>query len=226
MEHQSDTRLKLKHMLKQRLHVKLISVTWWSLWMKHCDAWWWLAAAHTCSVLVRTQMLSCFIPNTGWLLNCRASLVAQLVKNPPAMWETWVQSLGWEDPLEKGKAVHYSILAWRSPWTVEAMGSQRVGRDWATFTCFHFKLSPHLGGAHLKSWNLGYGYMYVPPTPVPSSTGNFWSHISPLTCFYSYCLPPHWPLSGLPFSLARAKLHNKEKHCFWLIPNGRFYSLV
>ena len=39
--------------------------------------------------------------------------VAQLVKNPPAIWETWVQSLGWEDPLEKGKAAHSSILAWR-----------------------------------------------------------------------------------------------------------------
>ena len=47
-----------------------------------------------------------------------ASLVAQLVKNPPALWETWVQSLGWEDPLEKGKATHSSILAWRIPWTV------------------------------------------------------------------------------------------------------------
>ena len=42
-----------------------------------------------------------------------ASLMAQLVKNPPAMWETWVRSLGWEDPLEKGKATHSSILAWR-----------------------------------------------------------------------------------------------------------------
>ena len=47
-----------------------------------------------------------------------ASLVAQLVKNPPAMRETWVQSLHWEDPLEKGKATHSSILAWRIPWTV------------------------------------------------------------------------------------------------------------
>ena len=47
-----------------------------------------------------------------------ASLVAQLVKNLPAMWETWVLSLGWEDPLEKGMATHSSILAWRihSPW--------------------------------------------------------------------------------------------------------------
>ena len=47
-----------------------------------------------------------------------ASLVAQLVKNPPAMRDTWVQSLGWKDPLEKGKATRSSILAWRIPWTV------------------------------------------------------------------------------------------------------------
>ena len=47
-----------------------------------------------------------------------ASLVAQLVKNPPAMRETWVQSLGWEGPLEKGKVPHSSILSWRIPWTV------------------------------------------------------------------------------------------------------------
>jgi len=47
-----------------------------------------------------------------------ASLVAQLVKNPPVMWETWVWSLGWEDPLEKGKATDSSILAWRIPWSV------------------------------------------------------------------------------------------------------------
>ena len=45
-------------------------------------------------------------------------IVAQLVKNPPAMWDTWVQSLGWEDPLEKGKATHSSILAWGIPWTI------------------------------------------------------------------------------------------------------------
>ena len=45
------------------------------------------------------------------------SLVAQLVKNPPAMWETWVQSVGWEDPLENGKAIYSSILASRIAWT-------------------------------------------------------------------------------------------------------------
>ena len=58
-----------------------------------------------------------------------ASLVGQLVKNPPAMWETWVQSLGWEDPLEKGKATHSSVLAWTIPWNVWSTESQRVGHD-------------------------------------------------------------------------------------------------
>ena len=48
----------------------------------------------------------------------RASLLAQLVKNLLAMWETWVRSLGGEDPLEKGKATYFSVLAWRIPWTV------------------------------------------------------------------------------------------------------------
>ena len=66
-----------------------------------------------------------------------ASLVAQLAKNPPAMWETWVQSLVWEDPLEEGMAAHPSILAWRIPWTEEpgglqSMGLQRIRHDWAT----------------------------------------------------------------------------------------------
>ena len=66
-----------------------------------------------------------------------ASLVAQLVKNPPAVQETWVRSLGWEDPLKKEMATHSSILAWRIPWTVEpgrleSMGLQRVGHDRVT----------------------------------------------------------------------------------------------
>ena len=63
-----------------------------------------------------------------------ASLVAQLVKNLPAVQETWVPSLGWEDPLEKEMATHSSILAWKISWTQEpdglqSMGSQRVGHD-------------------------------------------------------------------------------------------------
>ena len=62
------------------------------------------------------------------------SLVAQAVKNPPAVWETWVRSLSWEDPLEEGMATHSSILAWRIPWTekpggLQFIGSPRVGYD-------------------------------------------------------------------------------------------------
>ena len=53
-----------------------------------------------------------------------ASLVAQLVKNPPTMWEAWVRSLGWEDPLEKGKATRANILAWRISWTVYSLQSR------------------------------------------------------------------------------------------------------
>ena len=56
-----------------------------------------------------------------------ASLVAQTVKNPPAMQETWVRSLGWEDPLEKGMATHSSILAWKIPWTKEPGRLQSIG---------------------------------------------------------------------------------------------------
>ena len=55
-----------------------------------------------------------------------ASLMAQLVKNPPSVPENWVQSLGWEDALEKGMAIHSSILAWRIPWTIQSRGLQRV----------------------------------------------------------------------------------------------------
>ena len=63
-----------------------------------------------------------------------ASLVAQMVKNLPVIRETWVQSLGWKDPLEEGMATHSSILARRIPWTeepggIQSMGSERVGHD-------------------------------------------------------------------------------------------------
>ena len=67
-----------------------------------------------------------------------ASLVAQTVKNLPAMQETWVQSLGWEDPLEEGMAIYSSILTWRIPMDQRSLagcslwGSQRVGCNWAT----------------------------------------------------------------------------------------------
>ena len=81
-------------------------------------------------------------PSLGKMIRCgirihTQSQVVCTVKNPPAMWETWVWSLGREDPLEKGMATHSSILARRIPWTEESgglqsMGSQRVGHNWAT----------------------------------------------------------------------------------------------
>ena len=58
-------------------------------------------------------------------LSCWASLVAWLVKNLPAMWKTWVRSLGWDHPLEKRKANHSRFLTWRIPWSVQSMGSQK-----------------------------------------------------------------------------------------------------
>ena len=66
-------------------------------------------------------------PQYSWV-----SLVAQTVKNLPAMWKTWARSLGWEDALEKGIAASSSVLAWRISWTVSSMGSLRVGHDLTT----------------------------------------------------------------------------------------------
>ena len=68
------------------------------------------------------------------MASLEASLVAQIVKNLPAMRETWVQSLGWEDPLEKEMAIHSRTIAWKIPWTekpgrLQPMGLKRVGHD-------------------------------------------------------------------------------------------------
>ena len=78
------------------------------------------------------------------------SLVAQTVKCLPTMWETWFQSLGQEDFLEKEKATHSSILALKIPWTevpgrLQSMGSQRVGHDYATSLSFFFHKYEKLG---------------------------------------------------------------------------------
>ena len=88
--------------------------------------------------IIRFQMFSLLEANAFnfWVPSHQVwtSLVAQRLKHLPAMQETWVQSLGWEDPLEKEMATHSSILAWRIPWTgepgrLQSMGSQRVGDD-------------------------------------------------------------------------------------------------
>ena len=75
---------------------------------------------------------------------CWASLVAQLVKDPPAMQETWVQPLGWEDPLEKQKATHSSILTWRVSWTIYSQWgckeSDMTERLSLICTCYHIPI--------------------------------------------------------------------------------------
>ena len=110
--------------LKTRYSVKLFEV-------KYTLSWWpFLPFLKFFSIFIYLLNLPWWIP---WWLP-RASLVAHLVKNLPAMWDTCVRSLGWEDPLEKEMATHSSILAWRIPWTVSSVWSQRVGNDWATFT--------------------------------------------------------------------------------------------
>ena len=89
--------------------------------------------------------------------------MAQRLKCLPAMWETWVQSLGWKDSLEKEMTTHSSILAWRIPWTEEpsglqSKGSQRVGLNWVTFTftcCFSLLFS---GTLH----SVGYTFPFLP----------------------------------------------------------------
>ena len=91
-----------------------------------------MAESLRCSPETTTTSLTGYIPTQN-----RASLLAQRLKRLPAMRETWVRSLGQEDPLEKEMSTHSSILAWRIPWTEElgglqSMGSQRVGHNRAT----------------------------------------------------------------------------------------------
>ena len=75
-----------------------------------------------------------FVNESSYLSSDKTSLVAQMVKCLSTMRETWVRSLGWEDPLEKEMAIHSSTIAWKIPWTEEpgrlqSMGSQRVGHN-------------------------------------------------------------------------------------------------
>ena len=84
------------------------------------------------------------------------SLVAQMVKNLPAMWETWVWSLVWEDALEEGMATHLSILAWRTPWIEEpgglqSMWSHRVRHNWVTKHTFKCTLKSYLKEPYLET---------------------------------------------------------------------------
>ena len=90
-----------------------------------------------------------------------ASVVGQRLKRLPAMWETWVQSLGWEDPLEKEMATHSSILAWRIPWSEQpggqqSTGLQRVRLSWATSLSLSNTHDYH-GGSMVKNLSANAG---------------------------------------------------------------------
>ena len=97
-----------------------------------------MSVAGNHSPLGVTQCLSMYasseVPTIPTRIGLQASLVAQLVKNLPAVQQTWVRSLGWEDPMEKEMAPYSSILAWKISWTkkpggLQSMGSQRVEHD-------------------------------------------------------------------------------------------------
>ena len=126
------------------------------------------------------------------------SLVTQTVKNLPAMQETqetWVQSLGWEDPLEKEMGAHSSILAWKIPWTEEpcrlqSLGSQRVRHDWATNSILYI---------HKHIYMLIFSYIY---------THTYIYHIYILKIYLS-----HFMGSSLTFQTKAPALHRNALSC-------------
>ena len=109
--------------------------------------------------------LTCTVLGSYWAqMTCTSALVAQTVKRLPAMWETWVQSLGQEDLLEKEMATHSSTLAWKVLWMEEpgrlqSMGLQRVGYDWATSLCCWWQVFSEGGrnGLYSLPWHPGIG---------------------------------------------------------------------
>ena len=140
------------------------------------------------------------------------SLVAQLVKNPPAMWETWVWSLGWEDPLEKGKAIVSSILAWKIPWTVQSMGSQRVGHDWATFThSLWIYFLDNLCVGCILSLFLSSFHTFLPPTILSFSFFSFLnvSNYRKLSIFVSM-FQPQYPMAFLTDTILEDLFHSHQ----------------
>ena len=127
------------------------------------------------------------------------------------MKETWVQSLGWEDPLENGMATHSSILAWRIPWTEEPgklqfTGSQKVRCDWATFT--HTQLPYNVVLVSAIQWSESAACIHIPPpswtslppnphaTPLGHHRAPSWAPCA-LENFLSVFLNISWNLTGI-----------------------------
>ena len=154
--------------------------------------------------------------------------MAQTVQNLPAMQETRVQSLGQEDPLEKGMAIYSSILAWRIPQTEEpgglqSMGSQRVRHDWPTNTLTFHTHKRHgplqMRACNFNSWsfilNLVHTWPSCPKIPIPSYMVPTRSWPSSLCYIY---FMPYWFLSRLLFissALICLYCYNKTPQAGW-----------
>ena len=163
--------------------------------------------------------------------------MAQLVKNLPAVRETWVWSLGWEDPLEKGKAAHSSILAWRIPWTIWSMASQRVGHDWATFT-FYIAIewvsewSCSVVSDSLRSHGLWPARLFCPWDSPGKNTGVGFHFLLQQSANYRMGMSQNSETGTRPFThnmhfeitLAHGESSQAIKLLTWVLKKGRFPS--
>ena len=113
-------------------------------------------------------------------------LVAQMVKNLPAMWETWVRSLGWEDPLKKELATHSNILAWEIPWTEEPSGLQSTGLQSQT----------RLTHTHQTAWILFLDPLLDLDLGSSVSENTLLSGVHSVFCICFLSPPPHFSLGG------------------------------
>ena len=153
--------------------------------------------------------------------------MAQIVKSLPVRWETWVRYLGWEDPLEKGMATHFSILVWKIQWTQElggprSMGLQRVGHDWATNT--HTCYEQNWNMFQIPWWYKEQVARGILLGRVTNERMNYWAckYMSKLHKLSSFFLSP------FPFWLA---VPSFPLSFYWLIPlpfkiqlKGYFYN--
>ena len=147
-----------------------------------------------------------------------ASLVAWTVKHLPTMWETRIQSLGWEDPLEKEMATHSSIHAWKIPWTKESgglqsMGSQRVRHDWAT--SLHFT---SLGIVLEIRWlftTRNFQGIYSFWLWIPDNRRHY--QVPNITCF----VLPTTAKSHKRFNINSTSAHNRNEESRFLYPQCR-----
>ena len=130
------------------------------------------------------------------LMSLRTSLLAQTVKNPPAMRETWVASLGCEDPLDEGMATYSSSLAWRilrteEPGGLLSMGSQRVGHNWSNLAWTHRIISGIIGKnalAPVVKRLMGEFWLNQLPAVCTQVTLKLWASVMNIYAFHpQYC---------------------------------------